>query len=226
MTISAESIPYVAASIIEMEEKEFFFTANVGFEDIWGNDEEKVKRLREYEAQLDKLVDFYAGRPDLYPVAPLLCALPDYLGYEDKGETIRRAENVKRFCGAGHEMVVIDADGKKYPCHRFVPWITGRPAPTDDANCQMAWKPEKCADCKLVLSCPICAGFNWEVYGDTGMRTTFHCDAFKLEVMASAKLEAIRLSQKLDNLDNLSTQEKLQTNKRLKAVWELIENDI
>ncbi len=37
MTISAESIPYVADSIIDLEEKRIPFTANIVFENIWGN---------------------------------------------------------------------------------------------------------------------------------------------------------------------------------------------
>lgn len=29
------------------------------------------------------------------------------------------AKEVKRFCGAGHEMVVVDTNGQRYPCHRL-----------------------------------------------------------------------------------------------------------
>lgn len=41
MTVSSETIPYVAESVIELEEMGLFFTANVGFEDMWGSDVEK-----------------------------------------------------------------------------------------------------------------------------------------------------------------------------------------
>jgi radical SAM protein with 4Fe4S-binding SPASM domain len=40
------------------------------------------------------------------------------------------------FCGAGHEMVTVDVDGEVYPCHRFLPWVTGKPAPKGQTNFQ------------------------------------------------------------------------------------------
>jgi uncharacterized protein len=206
MTICAETIPYVAESIIELEENGLNFTANIGFEDIWGDQENKKRLLGIYEQQLDILVEYYADRPDLYPVSPILEALPEYLYLPDYGKS--QQKEIKRFCGAGHEMVVIDINGNTFPCHRFLPWVSGRQAPKENANCQRAWKPDKCAQCKLILSCPTCAGFNWEINGDTGTRTTYHCDSFKLEVMASAKLEAIKLSNRFNEIDDLNQKEK------------------
>ena len=130
------------------------------------------------------------------------------------------------FCGAGHEMVFDNTDGSTYPCHRFIPWITGKPAPKEGANCQTAWKPEKCAQCKLNLSCPTCAGFNWEINNDTGVRTTFHCEAFKMEVMASCLIEWNRLRSKIENIDELGNEDRLRIERRINAIWELIEKGI
>ncbi|MCP4152610.1 MAG: radical SAM protein [bacterium] len=225
MTISAETIPYVAESVIELEDMEMFFTANIGFEDLWGNDNEKAILLKEYERQLMQLVDYYAARPNLYPVSPLMTAVPEYLGIP---KSIKKKENqTARFCGAGHEMVVVDIDGSTYPCHRFLPWVTGIPSPGATANCQSAWKPEKCSNCKLLLSCPTCAGYNWEVHRDTGIRTTFHCEAYKIEVMASSRLEAIKLSRLLkDGFKSMPVDQQGQIKRRLEAVYDLIENGI
>lgn len=156
----------------------------------------------------------------------MLTALPDYLGYHDKGEHLKKGQDIKRFCGAGHEMVVIDVDGLPYPCHRFLPWVTGKPVPAGHVNCQEAWLPKECAECDLILSCPTCAGFNWEIHQDTGIRTRFHCDFFKQEVLASAQLEAIRLTQQMANLKEFSSEQKNKMNVRLRAVLELIEEGI
>jgi len=224
MTISAETIPFAADGIIELENKGILFTANLGFEDQWGDETTKKKLLEIYEEQLSRLVDFYSQRPHLYPVNPLLRAIPDYIGIPDYHENEKR--EIKRFCGAGHEMVVVDTDGKTYACHRFIPWITGKPAPKDGANCQTAWKPEKCSGCQLIHSCPTCAGFNWEIHGDTAIRTTFHCDAYKLEVIASSHIEWNRLKEKLKNIDNLSNDERKNIKMRLDALWVLVENGI
>lgn len=224
MTISKETIPHIADSVIHLEETQVYFSANVGFEDFWGDNPEKQQLLDIYEAQLDRLVDYYAQRPELYPVSPLLTAVPEYLGLPRKGTEIKN--NNPRYCGAGHEMAVVDLDGKTYSCHRFLPWVTGQPNPPQNANCQTAWAPEECAQCKLIHSCPTCAGFNWETNRDTAIRTTFHCQSFKREVLASSKLAAIRLSQKLSQVDNMSPEEKGKTKKRLEALWELMENGI
>jgi uncharacterized protein len=222
MTISGETIQYVSDSIIEMEEMELLFTSNVAFENIWGDDDEKAALLDIYEDQLSRLVDYYASRPELFPVSPLLTAVPEYLGIP--GYQNKDTDEVKRFCGAGHEMVVIDVDGTEYPCHRFLPWVTGRPAPKEGANCQTAWKPEKCSNCKLLPSCPTCAGLNWEINGDSGIRTTFHCNSYKLEVLASCQLEIKRLKHKMKRLANLSTSEKKQMKMQVEAILDLIEN--
>ena len=224
MTICADTIPYAADGIIELEEMGLMFTANIGFEDQWGDEANKFKLLETYEDQLSRLVDYYSDNAHLFPVSPMLTAVPEYLGipslYEDKEK-----EN-KRFCGAGHEMSVIDVDGKKYPCHRFIPWVTNRPAPEYDVNCQSAWKPDKCAQCRFIPSCPTCAGYNWEIHGDTGIRSTFHCESFKLEVMASCLIEFKRLRRQFENIDTLEDEQKRKMRMRLDAIWELIENGV
>ncbi|NIR04326.1 MAG: hypothetical protein GTN82_02750 [Candidatus Aminicenantes bacterium] len=135
---------------------------------------------------------------------------------------LRGLENF--FCGAGHEMAAIDVDGTRHPCHRFIPWISNKPAPKEDVNCQTAWKPDKCANCKLIPSCPTCAGFNWEINNDTGIRTTFHCESFKLEVMASCLLEWKRLKQKIKDLSDINEEDKIKMKMRLEAIWSIIEN--
>jgi radical SAM protein with 4Fe4S-binding SPASM domain len=220
MTICADTIPYVAGGVIELEEMGLLFTANIGFEDQWGDEANQAKLLDIYEDQLSRLVDYYSQRPHLYPVSPLLTSFPVYLGLSKDGEM--QDNSIKRFCGAGHEMVVIDVDGTKYPCHRFIPWVSNKPAPKEKVNCQTAWKPTKCAQCKLIHSCPTCAGFNWEVTGDTGIRTTFHCESFKREVMASCMIEWNRLQHKLKNSNMLPDKEKTKIKTKIKAIREFL----
>ncbi len=70
--------------------------------------------------------------------------------------------------------------------------------------------------------CPTCAGFNWETNGDTAYRTTFHCEAFKLEVLASAKLQALRLGDLIASKTKKITMEEARIAKaRIKAILEL-----
>jgi len=221
MTISAETIPYVADSIIEMEEMGLLFTANVVFEDIWGTPEEKLALLETYAQQLDRLVEYYAAHPHLFAATIVDRKLEGIYSSDDS----RR--DCVRFCGAGHEMVMIDVDGNCYPCHRFSPWVTGRPAPTEPVNRQTSWKPERCAECQLIKLCPTCAGFNWQENGDSGIRTTYHCEAFKLEVLASAKLQALKLMQQQpEDLAQLPLEEAYKVKQQLDAILSLVSSGI
>lgn len=223
MTISAESIPYVSQSIIELEERGIPFTANVVFEDIWGDEENKERLLAIYEDELLKLVDYYVDHPELFP-ATVVGQHMEYLLLEsDKEAGIKSDKKVKRYCGAGHEMRMIDTDGSIYPCQRFAPWITNRPLPDLKQNHQEKWGPEQCSDCKLVSICPTCAGYNYEVNGNSGIRTTFHCEAFKREVLASAKLQAIKIQNEMKDIDKLSDDEAYILKRKLSAILEIDE---
>jgi uncharacterized protein len=229
MTICKETIPYVAESIIELEEMGLYITANLAFEDLWGTPEQEEKLLKIYNNQLMQLVDYYAERPDLFPVYRILDAFP--ISLNQSGNIIEQSyDECVRFCGSGHEMVLIDLDGQTYPCHRFVPWVTGKPAPIGPANRQQKWKPVECENCKILHVCPTCAGYNWEVNNDTGIRTTYHCRAIKLEALASAKLLLLKLKKskkyQVQELNSISTEDQKQLKKRIEVLYELVENGI
>jgi radical SAM protein with 4Fe4S-binding SPASM domain len=227
MTFIGDTIPYIADSIIQFEEMGINFTANIAFEDFWGSPERKKELLEIYEEQLSRLVDYYEANPELHPVSPMLTSLPEYLALPSFTDSMNRYNDCTRFCGAGHEMVAVDVDGNTYPCHRFLPWVSGCAPPEHPINLQTSWQPDKCANCKLIHSCPTCAGFNWEKNNDTGHRTYYHCEAFKLEVLASAQLEAIRLAKKTDSeLKTMSNKEAKSVKRRVEAIRELLENGI
>jgi len=226
ITINDKTIHYIAKSVIHLENLKLNFNGGLVLEDIWGYGERKKKLLEIYEEQLALLLNFYEKRPQLYPPSPLFAQLPEYLGRPVSEIEQLKKESV-RFCGAGHEMVTIDVDGTRYPCHRFLPLCTGRSLPDSPVNRQTGWKPGKCSGCKLIASCPTCAGFNYQVNGDTAIRTTYHCEAFKLGVMASCKLEALRLNQLSESeFANFSEEEKNNRRRRLDAVIDIIENGI
>ena len=226
ITINDKTIHCTAKSVIHMENLKLNFNGGLVLEDIWGYGEKKKKLLEIYEEQLVLLLNFYEKRPHLYPPSPLFAKLPEYLGRPVSEIEQLKKESV-RFCGAGHEMVTIDVDGARYPCHRFLPLCTGRLLPDSPVNRQTSWKADKCSDCKLVASCPTCIGFNYQVNGDTAIRTTYHCEAFKLGVKASCKLEALRLSQLSESeFANFSEEEKNNRRLRLNAVIDIIENGI
>jgi radical SAM protein with 4Fe4S-binding SPASM domain len=224
MTINAESIPHVADSVIELEEKGLLFSANVAFENFWGGPDQKEQLLAIYSEQLERLVEYYVEHPSLYPVK--------VLGHQFEHASMakgagRPAGDCVRWCGAGHEMTVVNVDGTRAPCHRFAPWISGRPAPTQPINRQASWKPDRCGACRIVDICPVCAGYNWQENGDTGVRTDYHCEAFKLEVLASAKLEALRLLRRSPKEVVEADPERSHTSRnRLDAILEFVSTGV
>lgn len=200
------------------------FNGGLVLEDIWGDSERKSKLLDIYEDQLTQLIDFYVDRPDLYPPVPLFAKIPEYIS-KSENEINKLKEETTRFCGAGHEMVTIDIDGTSYPCHRFLPICTGRTAPTKPVNRQTKWISVKCNNCKILPSCPTCVGLNYQENGDTAVRTTYHCDAYKLSIMASCKLESIRINQlKEQDFSMMAEEEKNKIRTRLDAILNIIEN--
>ncbi|MAT42441.1 MAG: hypothetical protein CL609_08880 [Anaerolineaceae bacterium] len=204
MTIGAETIHLVADSIIAMEESKYFFSTNIVFEDIWGDEMEKKRLLNIYAQQLAQLINYYCEHPNLFPVS-ILDRKPEHIAFATQNPNFKIGydTNCVRYCGAGHEMIMIDVDGNEFPCHRFSTWVTGKLAPEIGelkANQQKAWKPDKCASCFLVNMCPTCAGFNWQSNNDSGVRSTFHCESYKLEVAASAKLTGLRLANEEEKI--------------------------
>lgn len=182
MTIGKDTIPFVADGIIDMEEKEILFTANIVFEDVWGTSYEKANLLNKYMHQLKILVDYYVERPELFP--PRIIS-HDLSGLIIDNELLGKSI-VKRWCGTGREMTMVDVDGTRYPCQRFSPWVTNRiDSPNKIQNELINWKPDSCKYCRLIFMCPTCAGYNWEKNGDVDFRTMSHCEFFKMEIMAS-----------------------------------------
>ena len=225
-TFNDNSFPYIAESIIHLESIGLNFNGGLVLEDIWGDSERKMKLLNLYEDQLAKLIDFYANKTDLFPPVPLFVKIPEYISNSEE-ELNKLKKTTTRFCGAGHEMVTIDVDGTSYPCHRFLPICTGRKAPDNPVNRQTAWDSDKCNKCKILPSCPTCIGFNYQENEDTSVRTTYHCEAYRLGIMASCQLESVRLNQlKEHELSLLPEEEKNKIRVRLDSILNIIEKGL
>ena len=158
-------------------------------------------------------------------MSPLFPELPEYIGNPNFNKDKNHRE--AKYCGAGKTMVAIDVDGTILPCHRFSQWVTNRPLPDTDVNRYKEWKNDKCLSCKLLRSCPTCIGFNWEINGDPTMRTDFHCETYKLGIIASAQIEVARIAQKSEEeLASMTPKEQSDLKKRVEMLFSLIEEGI
>lgn len=222
MTIYKETIPFIAESIIELEEKDINFAANVVFENIWGTPREKENLLNLYNDQLSLLVDYYNDHPDLIPVS-LVNRKIEYIITPE--EVNQPNKNRLKFCGAGDQSVAVDVDGTIYPCHRFISSYNNQCAvPKEPVNQRDKWEPESCQNCKLVVICPICIGYNLQVHGDPSIRTTYHCEAFKYEILASAKLQALRITKQIASSN--SEEDKIILKRKVNAILKLMDEGI
>jgi sulfatase maturation enzyme AslB (radical SAM superfamily) len=151
------------------------------YEPVWGDTKSKRDYLSQFSEQLDLLVQHYVENPDLE--VPTLLSLPLRL-------FLRAQEPDHSWCGSGKTMRAYDTDGRMLPCHRFSRFCTNK-----IYQGQQSIGPKlatKCDNCILAAACPNCPGYNWQVNGDPGSRTSYHCEFIKLQFLAAAKLEFLR----------------------------------
>lgn len=112
MTISQNSLPYLAEGVIYLQEKGFEVACNLAYGIDWGKEEYCVLLERE----LNKLIDYYLAHAGV-----IACSIldTDITGVLSDGMK-------QRYCGAGIDMATYDVDGKVYPCHLFMPLSVGK----------------------------------------------------------------------------------------------------
>lgn len=112
MTVSKETLPYLAEGVIELHQKGFLVSCNLAYEIDWSAEE----NLEILHRELHKLIDYYIQHPDIEP-----CSMLD-MGITNVGTN---GDEALRYCGAGLSMRSYDVDGKVYPCQFFMPLSVG-----------------------------------------------------------------------------------------------------
>jgi radical SAM protein with 4Fe4S-binding SPASM domain len=181
MTISQETLPDLAEGVIYLHSLGFEVHNNPAYGIDW-TDSNNMQIL---SRELKKLIDYYLEHSDVKP-----CSLMDmkieYQGYEEK-----------KWCGAGTDMAVFDVDGKKYPCHGFLPLSIGQ----DKADTSLALDfslvenliDPKCKGCLLYNICPTCYGSNYNQTGNIAIRNQQHCNLTKVRALACSYFEAKKI---------------------------------
>ena len=187
MTISQYTIDQMYDGIVNIHNLGLPVEANVVFEDVWGSPAQRFDALQTYASELDKLVHFYHDNPKLR--RPRLIDKNIMALYDG------RHVGDDMFCGAGVQMNCWTADASQYPCMRFAPISTSNPLKNLEQSLDTI--NTKCRDCPFERLCPTCEGHNYEVSGSCHNRTSFHCDFFKVEMMAAAKLFFMENSEEM-----------------------------
>ncbi len=180
MTVSAESLPYLAEGIIFMHERGYVFTCNLAHDIDWSNPDNKGFLERE----LMKLIEYYFAHPEVNP-CQLLNVPIHMIAATDPSDSFRQ-------CGAGEEMFSYDVDCKPYPCQFFMPVTLGEERAEQARSLVFREElyredfPEPCSSCVALGICQNCYGANYENTGDILKRDENWCELQKIIFRATA----------------------------------------
>lgn len=184
MTISKETLPYLAEGVIDMHQKGFLVSCNLAYGFDW-SDSGSAKIL---ERELYKLIEFYLLNPEMEP-----CSMLE-MGISGAGTKEIKAT---RYCGAGLSMRAYDVDGIAYPCQFFMPLSVGN---EKAANAKTIVFPndvidenhldEMCGKCVIRSICPTCFGSNYAATGNIYSRDENMCLLTKITMKARSYFRA------------------------------------
>lgn len=186
MTISKETLPYLAEGVLYVQRKGYELNASLAQGVDWNIDDAKL-----YREQLLILKNAYLNDTKLKP----LNRLTRYVDVFNLAPTERRQIHG---CGSGLNMVTYDTDGSRFGCHMFTPIVLGkeRAIGVDDVE----WdKPDLMADsfcesCVLRRFCPTCPGFNFKYRGDFATRDKRWCPMVLAEAITACEFQVERIA--------------------------------
>jgi len=177
MTVSAESLSELYDGVVHIHSLGLSVEPDIVFENIWGDYTTKREAVCEWINQLDLLVNFYSENPQLRRPRLLKRNLLELFNDDPESYT---------FCGAGKHTMTITANGNEYPCFRFAPVAVN--LPLSDLSALEGVENALCSTCPFEHICQSCEGHNYLESGFPFYRTTYHCEFFKISLLASAKL--------------------------------------
>ncbi len=222
MTISEESVPYLAESVITIQEKgarvNSSFAGGVG---QWGT--KSLDRLRK---QLDILTDYYLEHAMTTPNNLLSINL---LPVPEGSKFLRVG------CGLGESRITYDYDGERYSCHLISPLVLRKDQIMEyeqrnqygqfmqkgqGDTCCDEMNYNLCKECRLDVICPVCTGNSIRLFATPDVRERNNCKIFKIQVMAACRFQLKTiLNNHIMNGTQISNLDKM----RIKAIKFIME---
>lgn len=187
MTVSEESLPYLAESVIYATELGFIVSCNLAYMVDWL--EESNKKI--LEQQLEKLIDFYIKNPQ-YEVCSMLDNKIEILAIPSSEKN-----TITKTCGTGTTMSCYSIEGEEYPCQLFAPISAGKNAKkTADLNITETISiddlDDRCKKCYYRRICSICLGSNYLSTLSLYKVDASRCELQKIIYKATSKLKALQ----------------------------------
>lgn len=193
MTISPDNVQYLAEAVRELignGYREIFL--NCVYEEGW-----TAEHARTLYNQLRALADELATMD----TPPVLSIFQPYIGRP------MDASDNQNWCGGTGCMLAFDADGRAYPCLRYMesslagaqlPFVIGDLAngimntPEHEQRVRLlegitrrSQSSDECWNCPIASGCSWCSAYNYQVYGTPDKRATFICIMHKARVLAN-----------------------------------------
>lgn len=185
LTVSKESLPHLAAGILESQRKGYRLAASLAQGVDWNDADAEL-----YFEQLRLLSQASFDDPDLVPINLLTRPL---FGLTSP------SQHQKRFCGTGVYMATYDVDGRSYGCHMFSPVVLGQNGALETSEvewtCETIAEDQRCKECCLKDYCPTCMGFNYHYRGDLSKRDFRWCKMILAEAIASCEFQIKMLAR-------------------------------
>lgn len=190
MTISKESLPQYAQSIIHLEEKGFRTMPTLAIGVDWNSDDAST-----YAQQLHHIVEHF--------ITQQISATPSFLlqsvdGLFDENTIVYKS------CQTGDTSITYDIDGTAYPCIIFSPLVL---EPSDNNWRNINFMDEnnyidpECKDCFIKKMCKTCYGYNYQRTGQINNRDKRMCDMYKTEIYYIAKFQKLKIENSSLNRD-------------------------
>ncbi len=191
MTISKETLPFLAEGILDVQRKgfEIFATLAQGVE--W-----TIEDALLYREQLCILKNTYLTDTNISPMNRLTRIVDVFNLDPTKRVQVQG-------CGSGLNMVTYDIDGNRYGCHMFTQVVLGKnKALKVDAvewDKQGLMADDFCKTCVLRSFCPTCPGFNYKYRGDFANRDKRWCPMVLAEAITACEFQIERIAM-IDSL--------------------------
>lgn len=203
MTISDKNLEHLADDIIFIQEYGFKISGCNFAEGITMHNFDAKKEI--IANQLKRLVDYYLEHTEYSD--PHIFSLP-------LAACESREHEYRKRCGTGENMVVVDYNGKKYPCTFFSPISMSEEQLNEilsfDFTDHRLFINQGCFnDCYIYPVCHGCYGDNYCTTGKLNCRSLQKCEINKLKVKASAQYHSQMLLKKLDSAESLTEKEAL-----------------
>lgn len=195
MTVAPDTVGQFAEGVVHLVEEGFSVAPSFAYGVDW-----EASAINEYARQLLLLANWFHCHPDKEPIPQLCRRLAPVL---ERGP-------IRRTCGTGRMMVTYDVDGSSYPCHLFLPWISGRKTGFASVYGDSDLCDGRCRSCSYLRICKHCYGFNFFERGDPAIRSETNCRLMQAEIAACICYKGTCLSEKVRYGHSLDAEELIE----------------